>query len=171
VGRGRRRGGTREALISEAIDPNEWVLHPKSAWSERADFVANVTIGDETDELKYEQLAFEQLGGDRYRLCSVPFFAYGLHLGDEVELERRPVVGLTPSRVVTRSDYWVLRAFVEPGESAQRLERLLREHDAAVEVRGRLVAFAVRLSSLEAVRRQLDEIEQAPDFSYETGWN
>lgn len=167
---GRRRGGIREALISEAINPDEWVLHPKSVWSERADFVANVTIGDETDELKYEQLAFEQLGGDRYRLCSVPFFAYGLHLGDEVELEPRPVVGLTPSRVVTRSDYWVFRAFTEAGESAQRLERLLREHDAAVEARGRLVAFAVRRSSLEVLRGELDEIAQSSDFFCETGW-
>lgn len=152
--------------------PEAWALHPKPAWAKSVNFVANVELEDDPDSpLRYEQLVFERLPEQRFRLCCVPFYHYGLALGDIVELVEREGFGWTPQRLLARSDYWVLRALVNDARGASTLRALIESIDAPTETKGRLVAFAVPGQDvLKRVRAELDDLEIDGLLAYETGW-
>ncbi|ROQ16723.1 uncharacterized protein DUF4265 [Curtobacterium sp. PhB172] len=149
-----------------------WALHPKPAWAPLVDFVANVELEDDPDSLlRYEQLVFERLPEQRFRLCCVPFYHHGYALGDVVELVDREGFGWTPARVLERSDYWVLRVLLQQDRGASAIRSLIESIHAPVETTWRLVAFAVPgRDLLQRVRAELDELEQEGLLVYETGW-
>ncbi|MGN7191419.1 MULTISPECIES: DUF4265 domain-containing protein [unclassified Curtobacterium] len=153
-------------------NPDEWVLHPAPAWGDKVDFVANTTFDDSgPGSLRFEQLLFEKLRDQRYRLCCIPFFTYGFCLGDVVALADDAEIGLTPGDVLERSDHWSLRVLLAPDGDVAALRDLLTTHCAAVETRGRLVACSVvGRGRLESLRRGLDELERGEHLSYETAW-
>jgi hypothetical protein len=65
------------------------VSHPKPAWRDRGNITLSVmlNIGNDRSLWRVEQLWCKQLAPNRFELCCIPFFAYNLALGDEVEAE------------------------------------------------------------------------------------
>jgi hypothetical protein len=141
-------------------------------WGDRVDVVANTTFDDSgPGTLRFEQLLFEKLDDQRFRLCCIPFFTSGYSLGDVVALKDDQEIGVSPGEVVERSDHWSLRVLVTPDGDAAALQDLLTTHGAEVETRGHLVACSVvGRERLQSLRRGLDELEHGGHLAYETAW-
>jgi hypothetical protein len=85
-------------------------IHRHPAWRNRADAIvhAEVEHGGEGDI--QESLWARRLADDRYEVCCIPFFVYGLALGDEVETALNDAGKLALLSVVKRSGnetFWV----------------------------------------------------------------
>lgn len=63
------------------------VTHEYPVWREKADFIIGVEFDadDAAPSKRREQLWSRRLAGDRFEVCCIPFFAYDINLGDEVE--------------------------------------------------------------------------------------
>jgi hypothetical protein len=114
------------------------------------------------------------LGGHRYRLENVPFYAYDLNLYDVVEA-RAASADLKPSvlRVLERSGHSTLRVFFGENCSEEEcLARLRSLADLHVSFEGSGERyFALDLepeTSVDAVRARLDEWEREGAIEYET---
>ncbi|MFC5286626.1 DUF4265 domain-containing protein [Actinokineospora guangxiensis] len=77
-------------------------VHPDPVWRSRADFVIGARLPEGS-----EQLWAKQLGEHVFELCCVPFFVYGLALGDVVETD----TGYELRRVARRSGRSVFRVW------------------------------------------------------------
>ena len=114
------------------------------------------------------------LGGNRYRIENVPFYAYNLNYGDVVEAvasapDRKPSV----MRVVARSGHRTIRVFFkEATEENERLTRLKSLGDLKVTFeRCNDRYFALDLepeADLNTVRDRLDVWESEGIAEYET---
>jgi hypothetical protein len=60
-----------------------YAVHIDPVWRERANFVINASINIGGDE-QFEQLWVRQLPEGTFEICCIPFFVYGLSLGDVV---------------------------------------------------------------------------------------
>ncbi|MFJ9710833.1 DUF4265 domain-containing protein [Streptomyces sp. NPDC101234] len=93
-----------------AIDGVTYVSHETPAWRGESHFMAMVNLAPFDLEGMLEQLWLRELNeGDSYEVCCIPFYAYGLALGD--------VVGKTDvvDRLIRNSGRRVLRVlFAEP---------------------------------------------------------
>ncbi len=155
------------------VNADEWVVHSSPAWAGAIDFVANAKIDDGAPgSLRFEQLLFQRVGIERFRLCCIPFFTYGYSLGDVVTLvEGGEDLGLSVGEVVERSDHWSFRALVAADAEATALGELLTNHDATIETLGRLVACSVvGYDQMRSLRSGLDALERDEQLSYETAW-
>lgn len=129
--------------------PNHWAVGGESVWA-------------------------QHLAGDRYRLHSVPFYAYDLNFHDVVEA-RAASPDLKPSvlRVVERSGHRTLRVFFNEGVPEEaRIARLRSLDDLQVSFercRERYFALDVEPeASIDAVRQRLDLWEAEGLLAYET---
>lgn len=114
------------------------------------------------------------LGGNRYRIENVPFYAYNLNYGDVVEAvasapDRKPSV----MRVVERSGHRTLRVFfeeaVEENERLRRLKSLADFHVTFERCNDRYFALDLEpAADLDAVRDRLDSWEAQGIAEYET---
>ena len=121
-----------------------------------------------------ESLWARHLGGDRYQLENVPFYAYDLNFHDVVEA--RPLApDQKPSvlRVVERSGHQTLRVFFsEAVPEPTRIERVRALAPLAVTFERcgeRLFALDLEpAANVETVRAQLDLWEAEGVLDYET---
>jgi hypothetical protein len=63
------------------------IVHPEGAWRDLADYLVAARFQAPDGTERWEQLWARSVGSGRYQLCSIPFFAYGLTLGDIVTLD------------------------------------------------------------------------------------
>ena len=139
-----------DALTKVHVDlPNHWATGGESLWA-------------------------RALGGDRFAIENVPFYAYDLNFGDIVEA-RATAPELKPSvlRVVERSGHRTIRVFFRDGVAEEeRLRHLqsLKEFHVTFE-RCSERYFALDLdpeASIDAVRDRLNECEGEGLLEYET---
>lgn len=108
-----------------------YVMHEAPAWRPDEGYIAMIDLAPFGFPDLNEQIWLKQVGEARYEVRCVPFRAYGIALGDEVELHD----GRFVSRVVQDSGRRVLRIFftnprpLENGDDAR--EALTRELDSA----------------------------------------
>lgn len=62
--------------------------HPNPAWREKANFLIFADLEDHGMPGRWEQLWARQ-EGEEFELCCIPFFTYGLALGDRVRTAPR----------------------------------------------------------------------------------
>jgi Domain of unknown function (DUF4265) len=112
-------------------DQAGYVMHEAPAWRPAEGYIAMVDLTSFGFPGLNEQIWLKQVGEARYEVRCVPFRAYGIALGDEVELHD----GRSISRVVQSSGRRVLRIFFtnprpsENGDDARGA--LTREVDSA----------------------------------------
>ena len=140
-----------ESLTKIHVDlPNHWATGGESLWALR-------------------------LGGDRYQVENVPFYAYGLNFRDVVEA-KAAAPDLKPSvlRVVERSGHRTIRVIFHDGATKEedRIARLRSLEDLHVSFEGANERyFALDLepaASIDAVRDRLDVWEREGAIGYET---
>ena len=59
--------------------------HPAAVWRLRADFLLHVDLKAHGMPGRGEQLWARRVGEHRFQICCVPFFSYGITLGDVVD--------------------------------------------------------------------------------------
>jgi hypothetical protein len=67
------------------VSPSEkTAIHAEPVWRERANFIIGVDLATHGMPGAFEQLWARTDGRDVFELCCIPFFTYGLALGDRV---------------------------------------------------------------------------------------
>lgn len=84
------------------IRDGDVVQHKDPAWGDRADAVVLRNLASDDLEGLWEQLWVRHLDLGKYELCCLPFFAYGLALGDVLDVavdrdDRLVITGLARS--------------------------------------------------------------------------
>ena len=172
MGRGRHLGG--QGGEGNPMNDSEIATHGNPTWRDRSDFIIFADIAREGLPLRLEQLWARQVTLGRFEICCIPFFAYDIALGDEVETEARGGRRYVVRRVVKRSGRYTFRAWFGDSSSPHARDELIQE----------LLAFGCELewSSLnllaidaatddlaQAVADKLDERERNGNLVYETG--
>lgn len=60
-------------------------VHDAPAWREKANFIIFADVTEEASTDRWEQIWARQVTEETFELCCIPFFAYGLSLGDVVQ--------------------------------------------------------------------------------------
>lgn len=84
--------------------------HLAPVWREKADFIINASIAD--DESNLEQLWTRRLDSERLEICCIPFYLYGVALGDVVSFTVDDERGLLLDEKLEESGRYVLRAYL-----------------------------------------------------------
>ena len=119
------------------------LVHHYPIWYEQANFLIAAKINQNYQPAieQWEQLWVQQLPNDRYKICCIPFFTYGLALGDEVEIDETHVV----QRVVTNSGYRIFRVWLYDIEIRENLLTTVSKLGCLSEAQvpdGKLIAVA-----------------------------
>lgn len=67
----------------------EIATHESPVWRDEANFLIFADLSRDGMAGRWEQVWAHQLSDTEFRLCCIPFFAYGLALGDRVVTESR----------------------------------------------------------------------------------
>lgn len=97
--------------------------HNAPAWRDRADFIISADISSDPGQREWEQLWARRCNVGIFEICCIPFFVYGLALGDEVEVDADNVI----RRIVTRSGHTTFRVWF--GQSSE-----LRARDSVMRI-------------------------------------
>ncbi|WP_423920719.1 DUF4265 domain-containing protein [Frigoribacterium sp. 2-23] len=151
------------------INDREWVKHPEPVWRERSNYIANFDLDPSQYPFKWEQLWLRKLSDTDFENCCIPFFAFGLHLGDIVTLTQDGIV----ESIVSPSGHWTLRLlfrqhFAHHDEVLRELESTGVQHER----------FSKSLYSLDTtsddhareVMSFLDSLKARDQIEYQTGW-
>ncbi len=93
---------------------NRELTHRYPAWRHEADFVLMHAL-DDSEPLCFEQLWAAHCGGDRYRICCIPFFVFGLSLGDVVRCEAAHGYDYCATEIVESSPRSTFRLYSADG--------------------------------------------------------
>ena len=109
------------------IDEQNIAAHESPIGRSEANFVIHADLSSSGMPGRWEQLWARQLDGNRFRLCCIPFFAYGLAFGDEVTTKRTSESGHVIEDVVRPSDRTAVRVAILAEAGREGVARLLVE--------------------------------------------
>jgi hypothetical protein len=147
------------------------VTHESPAWRERANFIIAARLDEDANKegLVWEQLWARELGENIFEICCIPFFSYGLALGDIVETRpydaKRYVVS---SRLKTKG-HFTLRVWFQ-NQIEESLLESISSSGFAVERRyktGRLVSIDAPSSEK---RKELEQMLESQAISEGFFW-
>lgn len=142
--------------------------HPSPIWRDRANFILAAHLGTKDGRNEWEQLWGEETGSNRYILCCIPFFAYDIALGDEVETDGDS----TLLKVTRRSGQVTFRVWFgdHSSESRQNIASEVEATGALLEwSSGNLLALSVSENYAKKVADLLRRHEEGGHLQYETG--
>lgn len=135
--------------------------HPHGPWGENSDCILAFDIGDNALEILWARF----VEGTQFEILSVPFFVYGVALGDIVDAP-----DLRFGRVLQPSGRWVIRVFFHHTEQARKILDDAIAAGGRLEVHGKLVAIdAPDLATREAIVRPLNALQTAGVLHWEPG--
>lgn len=140
-------------------------IHETPVWQNEADFLIFADLSNAGMPGCWEQLWVKQIGPDEFVICCIPFFTYGIALGDHVRTAgvhgRRYVI----SSVVQRSGHRIVRMWIKHLSPALRIRigAFLSRYGLLFEA-GSADLLAVDIpkcdTTFEAVSVFLDELKQ-----------
>lgn len=142
---------------------DEYVAHQTPVWRDQADFIihAKINADDPDFNKRWEQLWVRQVGENRFRVCCIPFFAYDISLGDEVEVapegEKRYVV----QRVIEDAGHYTFRVWFGESSDPTIREEVMNQ----IERLGWL--FEWYSENLLAISVESAYAQEAADFLYQ----
>lgn len=145
-------------------------VHQDPVWRDKANFVIRVYLEDKGGRSEWEQLWALRLSERRFSICCIPFFAFDLALGDEVETD----ASYNVQRIVLPSGQYTFRVWfgdsAYPGirdEVVQHLEGLAVAIEWSSE---NLLALSARdEDQAKNVADYLHSRQHAGHLMYETG--
>ncbi len=105
----------------------EFAVHPNPVWRDRADFIIHAEVGGRDPARRFEQLWTRRVGPNRFEICCIPFFAYDLALGDEVETAARSGRQFLLSRVIIPSGHYTFRVWFGESSHPSSRDEVVRE--------------------------------------------
>jgi len=145
-------------------------VHENPIWRDQANFIIAAYLGEKDGRNEWEQIWAKDLGTRRFLICCIPFFAYDLSLGDEVETDEHYVV----QRVVTDSGRYTFRVWfgnsVNPSMTS-KIKEEIKEFKSDLEWSSpNLLAISVpNLDVAQALAMYLQSQQDAGYLIYETG--
>ncbi|MFO0759127.1 MAG: DUF4265 domain-containing protein [Byssovorax sp.] len=142
--------------------------HDSPAWIDRANFLIVADLSDHGMKGRTEQIWARKIDADKFEVCCIPFFTYGIALGDVVVVSLGEERMYTIERVVENSGRRVYRLWLKGvGESERAtIEKFLCDQSLLFE------RYSANLLSIDAPK-SLDTIERIQsflrDFSERTG--
>lgn len=87
------------------------ITHDFPVWREKSNFILAKYLGESDTELKYkwEQIWARQLEENLFEICCIPFFAYGLALGDLVDTTTQDDKEYSINKVLKKSGHTTYR--------------------------------------------------------------
>ena len=145
----------------------------RETWAELPDLYVKL----QKDELGYPPREWEQLKGEplgiaeRYRIKSIPYYARGLALEDEV-LTGTSLEGYSPvvQGVTKRSGYSTMRLMIKPSEDREVLIRDFSKRGVLLEFSGRLVALAIPRDQFDEVSNYICDEKARGRWDAEDGY-
>lgn len=153
--------------VSSAAE--QFSTHTEPVWRERANFIINAPLPEAG---RFEQLWTKQVGENQFEICCIPFFLYGLALGDMVETAPQGGRQYVLSRMLSRSGRYVFRAYFERPQYRHRdsTVQALEAVGAQVEWSSpSLLAIDADGPSAREVADLLQDLERQERLVYETG--
>lgn len=154
------------------MSPTKCFWHPRSTAPRHADSLISAIVPpiDGVNEECWERLWAKKVGQNQYRVCSIPFYLYDLHLDDEVETNTDGLV----TRVTRSANHYTFRAlFKATGRPSARRDLRSEINRIGLRVEWRsenLVAIdAATAESAQEIADFLLDAEEAGDLEYETG--
>ena len=95
--------------------------------SPKANFVLHADLAPHGMPGHWEQLWTTQVSDGRFEVCCIPFFTYGVALGDVVSAGPRAGQSWVMEGVISRSGHRTLRLAVESQAAARELHEALHE--------------------------------------------
>ncbi|MBD3771891.1 MAG: DUF4265 domain-containing protein [Rhodobacterales bacterium] len=143
-------------------------VHSSPVWQDRANFILAAHLGTKDGRNEWEQLWGEEVGPNRYVLCCIPFFAYDIALGDEVETDSNSTI----EKVVRRSGQVTFRIWLG-GTTPENCQNLVSEVEAAGALlecsSENLLALSVSERHAQKIANILQQHEESGHLQYETG--
>jgi hypothetical protein len=144
--------------------------HNAPVWRDRANFVIAADIASSPEKREWEQLWARKLSDTRFEICCIPFFAYDLALGDEVETDGDHVL----QRVLKASGHFTFRVWfgnsTDPGDRVRVMEIVQREgceHEWSSE--NLLAIDAPTQETAQVLADALAALQQEGQVTFETG--
>ena len=155
---------------------NKFAIHLNPIWREKANFIINCELGGEPDKpnvIQMEQLWAKRLEENRFMVCCIPFFAYGIALGDEVLTAPKGKMNFIVQNVVQPSGHSTFRVWLGSTnpQFVPTLLRLIRQTDASIEFYSEHL-FGVDSSSKEITTHLvqiLNKWQEDGNINYEAG--
>lgn len=157
--------------MNKVFQPGDYVaVHENAVWRDKSDFIIRAYLEENEGRNEWEQLWAKRVDDRRFSLCCIPFFAYNLALGDEVETDGNYVV----QGVIKPSGQFTFRVWfgdsTEPGIKDEVL-RQLAAMDALFEwSSANLLAISAKdADQAQEVADYLYARQNGGDLTYETG--
>lgn len=148
------------------MEPDFIATHPHPSWKNEADHIFRCTLKGADGRLEWEQMWGKRNEDGSIVLCCIPFFAYGLALGDIVEIDDDSFF----TDVKHRSENLTIRAWtrqVSIDKKRSFIEDMLDLTDAAEMHSDDLVAFSVSMIKSQEALDFLVRAERAIGVIYE----
>jgi len=97
--------------------------HNSPAWIDKSNFIIRADLSNHNMAGRLEQLWARKLDGTVFEICCIPFFTYGIALGDKVETDNE----YTVQRVTEKAGHKTLRIAVAKKNKAAKLHEILHE--------------------------------------------
>lgn len=148
---------------------SETAIHSSPAWQSKANFLIRADLGNYGMPGRIEQLWVRKLSDNTFQLCCIPFFTYGVALGDIVETDDN----LFFRRVASKEGHKILRGAVINKEKVVELHELIHNYLEQLALSNEWYApgyFAVDLPSInqdEELFIFMQKLADTGDLSYE----
>lgn len=154
-------------------EKNNTITHDFPVWRDKANFIlaAHLKDPDVPEEWKWEQLWARQVQKNVFEICCVPFFAYGLALGDFVSTATIEGKYYAVDAILRKSGHTTYRIwFLDIGKWNSIVESI-EELDCAVERRwekSKLIAVDAPTSEIgRTLESYLTELDSVGVIKYE----
>lgn len=163
---------TGEMAMNRIFQSTDYVaVHENPIWRDRSNFLIRVYLQENEGRGEWEQLWANQVDDKKFVLCCIPFFAYNLALGDEVETDKNYIV----QSVVRASGQYTLRIWFGNSignEVKDEVLSYLEAMDVLCEwSSANLLAVSAKNSDhAQQIANYLCTRQSENDLMYETGW-
>jgi hypothetical protein len=150
--------------------------HEFPVWRDKADFIIasrlDADLGIE-DLLAWEQLWARKVSSSSFELCCIPFFTYGLALGDVVETSNLETRDYVVSKVINPSGRKTFRVFFQSIIRWNEIVDEITSRGFTVEPRwqgSKLIAIDADVGTdCGLLTNYLKELENANEINWENG--
>src|SRR5262245_39021055 len=99
------------------------VLHECPVWGSKANFIIKADLTSHGMEGRWEQLWARRIDANRFEVCCIPFFTYGIGLGDQVIVSESNII----EKVSTKGGHSTLRVAVADKENIISIHDILHQ--------------------------------------------
>lgn len=152
------------------------ITHDFPVWREKANFILAVRLNDPDvpKEWEWEQIWARQVEENVFEICCVPFFAYGLALGDFVNTATVEGKKYSINEILEKNGHTTYRIWFRDLDKWNSVIENIKDLDCLVEIRwekSKLIAVDAPTSEVRnTLESYLTELEAVGIIRFEAGF-